>query len=117
MLTFFLRDDFANIKLESYAANKSFAEDLTEGKYSFPILHCIRTNTTDDRVTRILRQRTEDVEVKKFCIGLLEEAGSFDYTREVMRGLDKEITGEIERLGGNPVISRVMAELRDWDNN
>lgn len=117
MLTFFPRDDFANLKLESYAANKSFAEDLTEGKYSFPILHCIRTNTTDDRVTRILRQRTEDVEVKKFCIGLLEEAGSFDYTREVMRGLDREITGEIERLGGNPVISRVMAELRDWDNN
>ena len=52
------RDDFANLKLESYTANKSFAEDLTEGKYSFPILHCVRTNTRDDRVAKILRQRT-----------------------------------------------------------
>ena len=65
-----------------------------------------------DRVSRILRQRTEDVEVKKFCIRLLEEAGSFDYTKTVMRQLDSEICSEIERLGGNPVISRVMqAEL------
>merc|ERR1711915_622875 len=104
-LYFQIRDDFANLKLESYAANKSFAEDLTEGKYSFPILHCIRS------------QSNEDIEVKKFCIRLLEEAGSFDYTKTVMRQLDAEICSEIERLGGNPVISRVMQELRDWDNN
>jgi len=116
-LYFQIRDDFANLKLESYAANKSFAEDLTEGKYSFPILHCIRSQSNDDRVSRILRQRTEDIEVKKFCIRLLEEAGSFDYTKTVMRQLDSEICSEIERLGGNPVISRVMQELRDWDNN
>ena len=103
--------------MESYTANKSFAEDLTEGKYSFPILHCVRTNTRDDRVAKILRQRTEDVEVKKFCIRLLEDAGSFDYTRDVMRGLDAEICEEITRLGGNLVITRVMEELRDWDNN
>ena len=66
-------------------------------------------------MTKILRQRTQDVEVKRFCISLLEEAGSFNYTREVMRGLDTEIAVEIRRLGGNSVISRVMAELRDWD--
>ena len=116
-LYFQIRDDFANLKLESYAANKSFAEDLTEGKYSFPILHCIRTKTSDDRVAKILRQRTESVEVKKFCISLLEEAGSFDYTRHVMRQLDTEICDEVTRLGGNVIITAVMGELRDWDNN
>jgi geranylgeranyl diphosphate synthase type 3 len=36
------RDDYANLTSEDYAANKSFAEDLTEGKFSFPILHAIR---------------------------------------------------------------------------
>ena len=68
-------------------------------------------------MAKILRQRTQDVEVKKFCISLLEAAGSFAYTRSVMRGLDTEICEEIARLGGNTVISRVMEELRDWDNN
>ena len=116
-LLFYLycRDDYANLKLDDYTTNKSFAEDLTEGKFSFPILHCITTNSRDDRVQKILRQRTQDVEVKKFCIGLLEQAGSFEHTKNVMRDLDHEICQEIDRLGGNSVISKVMTELRDWD--
>eukprot|EP00092_Neocalanus_flemingeri_P008607 GFUD01009275.1.p1 GENE.GFUD01009275.1~~GFUD01009275.1.p1 ORF type:complete len:328 (+),score=121.21 GFUD01009275.1:39-1022(+) len=114
-LYFQIRDDYANLKLEDYAANKSFAEDLTEGKFSFPILHTIKTNPRDDRVVKILRQRTQDVEVKKFCISLIEAAGSFEYTKGVMKDLDRAICSEVERLGGNMVISRVMEELRNWD--
>ena len=41
-LYFQIRDDYANLCLEEYTNNKSFAEDLTEGKFSFPILHAIR---------------------------------------------------------------------------
>ncbi len=41
-LYFQIRDDYANMCLDEYAANKSFAEDLTEGKFSFPIIHAIR---------------------------------------------------------------------------
>ena len=37
-----VRDDYANLRLEEYANNKSFAEDLTEGKFNFPIIHAIR---------------------------------------------------------------------------
>jgi len=115
-LYFQIRDDYANLKLEDYAANKSFAEDLTEGKFSFPILHTIRTNKADDRVVKILRQRTQDVEVKKFCISLIDDAGSFDYTKKVLSELDGKIMQEIDRLGGNEIISKVMKELKDWDN-
>jgi len=113
-LYFQIRDDYANLRLETYAANKSFAEDLTEGKFSFPILHGIRAGGGDDRVRRILRQRTEDLQVKKFCISLLEAGGSFSYTREVMADLDTAIRSEVERLGGNPLITSVMDELKDW---
>jgi len=113
-LYFQIRDDYANLRLETYAANKSFAEDLTEGKFSFPILHGIQAGGGDDRVRRILRQRTEDLQVKKFCISLLEAGGSFSYTREVMAGLDTAIRSEVDRLGGNPLITSVMDELKDW---
>ena len=40
-LYFQIRDDYANLCLDEYAVNKSFAEDLTEGKFSFPIVHAI----------------------------------------------------------------------------
>jgi len=113
-LYFQIRDDYANIKLEDYAANKTFAEDLTEGKFSFPIQHSINSRPSDDRVFKILKQRTQDIEVKKFCISLMEEAGSLEYTRKVMTKLDESICSEIERLGGNSIILKVMDELRNW---
>ena len=41
-LYFQIRDDYANLALDEYAANKSYAEDLSEGKFNFPIIHAIR---------------------------------------------------------------------------
>lgn len=43
----------------------------------------------------ILRQRTHDVEVKKYCITLLEKLGSFRYTRNVLESLDEEARAEV----------------------
>ena len=40
-LYFQVRDDYANLCMEDMHDNKSFAEDLTEGKFSFPIVHAI----------------------------------------------------------------------------
>ena len=33
-----------------YATNKGFAEDLTEGKFSFPIVHAVRADTSNRQV-------------------------------------------------------------------
>lgn len=43
----------------------------------------------------ILRQRTHDIEVKKYCISLLEKLGSFQYTRKVLEALDVEARAEV----------------------
>lgn len=40
-LLFQIRDDYANLLSSEYESNKSFCEDLTEGKFSFPIIHSI----------------------------------------------------------------------------
>lgn len=45
--------------------------------------------------TDILRQRTKDVEVKKYCIHLLEKLGSFKYTRDILQTLDAEARAEV----------------------
>ena len=33
-----------------YSSNKGFAEDLTEGKFSFPIVHGIFADTSNSRI-------------------------------------------------------------------
>ena len=40
-LYFQIRDDYINLADEEYMKIKTFCEDLTEGKFSFPIIHCI----------------------------------------------------------------------------
>ena len=113
-LYFQVRDDYANLCLEDYAINKSFAEDLTEGKFSFPVVHAIRNCPDDNQIMNIIRQRTNDLEVKKYCVTLLEKYGSFKYTVQVMEELDQKVRQEIAKLGGNAHLIALMDELKNW---
>ncbi|XP_061397743.1 terpene synthase [Musca vetustissima] len=113
-LYFQIRDDYCNLSLKEYSENKSFAEDLTEGKFGFPVIHAVQTQKHDKQVLHILRQRTHDVEVKKYCITLLEKLGSFRYTRNVLESLDEEARAEVKRLGGNPYMDKLLDKLLSW---
>ncbi|XP_039313189.1 geranylgeranyl pyrophosphate synthase isoform X1 [Solenopsis invicta] len=114
-LYFQIRDDYCNLCLGEYTENKSYCEDLTEGKFSFPIIHALTNNPDDRQIIHILRQRTKDIEVKRHCVKLLEKFGSFKYTRNVLEELDSTARAEIERLGGNPLLVRILDELKNWD--
>ena len=72
-----------------------------------PIFYC-------SFILDILRQRTRDVEVKKYCVSLLEKLGSFKYTRETLEALDKEARNEVEMLGPNPIMNTLLDELLSW---
>jgi geranylgeranyl diphosphate synthase type 3 len=59
----------------------------------------------------ILLQRTQDVELKKSCITLLEKFGSLIYTRHTLEELDAEIRAQVAKRGGNPLLEAVLDEL------
>mmetsp|Transcript_19101 Transcript_19101/g.53055 ORF Transcript_19101/g.53055 Transcript_19101/m.53055 type:complete len:341 (+) Transcript_19101:110-1132(+) len=107
-LYFQIRDDYINLADDEYMKSKSFCEDFTEGKFSFPIIHSIRSNPDDTRVLSILKKRTEDVDVKKYAQSLMIEHGSLEYTRAKCRVLKTEIVEQIEVLGGNEPLMKLM---------
>ncbi|KAG0726583.1 Geranylgeranyl pyrophosphate synthase [Chionoecetes opilio] len=90
-LYFQIRDDYANLCMKEYSDSKSYCEDLTEGKFSFPVIHAINTQPDDQQVISILnapppdiiRQRPKDLEVKRYCVSLLEKFGSLQHTKEL----------------------------------
>nr|CAD7599386.1 unnamed protein product [Timema genevievae] len=113
-LYFQIRDDYLNLCSQEYAENKSYCEDLTEGKFSFPIMHAILSRPGDNQVINILRQRTRDLELKRYCITLLERFGSFAYTRNILQELDTDAREEIAKLGGNPLLEDILDQLLNW---
>uniref|UniRef100_A0A6P7F2D9 Geranylgeranyl pyrophosphate synthase n=1 Tax=Diabrotica virgifera virgifera TaxID=50390 RepID=A0A6P7F2D9_DIAVI len=110
-LLFQIRDDYINLISKEFMLHKSYCEDLTEGKFSFPIIHAIRSQPNDQQVIHILRQRTKETEVKKYCVSLLEKYGSFEYTRQTLQELQNDAREEIKKLGGNPYMEEFVASL------
>lgn len=97
---FQIRDDYLNLQSDVYVKNKGFGEDLTEGKFSFPIIHSIRSNPANIQILNILRQRTEDEDVKRFAIQYIESTGSFSYCRERLADLTAEAREIVQGMGG-----------------
>lgn len=83
-LIYQIRDDYQNLQSTEYSENKGLAEDLTEGKFSFPVIHSVRYDPGNLQLINILKQRTENEEVKRYAIKYMEGTGSFEYTRKVL---------------------------------
>jgi geranylgeranyl diphosphate synthase type 3 len=46
-ILFQIRDDYQNLQDTQYTNNKGLCEDITEGKFSFPIIHAILSRPDD----------------------------------------------------------------------
>eukprot|EP01103_Thecamoeba_quadrilineata_P001628 TRINITY_DN11472_c0_g1_i1.p1 TRINITY_DN11472_c0_g1~~TRINITY_DN11472_c0_g1_i1.p1 ORF type:complete len:305 (-),score=27.61 TRINITY_DN11472_c0_g1_i1:22-936(-) len=108
---FQIRDDYLNICTSHYEAHKGFCEDLSEGKFSFPLIHAIRSNPSDHLILNVLKQRTEDVEIKKFVVNYLRRAGSFEYTANRMGEIEKKLQLIVAELGGNSLLEQIIGDL------
>ncbi|KAL3432227.1 isoprenoid synthase domain-containing protein [Aspergillus tetrazonus] len=65
-LNFQILDDYKNIR-------EGFFEDLTEGKFSFPICHAIREGGKNrDALLHMLRLKTDDMKVKREAVCILD---------------------------------------------
>ncbi|KAF0700282.1 Aste57867_9190 [Aphanomyces stellatus] len=110
-LYFQIRDDYINLVDEAYMEGKSFCEDLTEGKFSFPLIFAIHANTNDTRLVNILKQRTNNIKVKEHAIEYMAEVGAFTHTKQYLDGLVGDILREIDALGGNAMLTGLVQKL------
>ena len=98
------------------SAQKGYCEDLTEGKFSFPISHALWPSTTNPSKAeslRILKTKPTDDRVKAHVVQILAETGSLEYTKSVLEGLYERAQG---LLAGIPVrntaVEGVLEKLR-----
>ncbi|KAH8671134.1 geranylgeranyl diphosphate synthase [Xylariales sp. PMI_506] len=110
-----IRDDYMNLSSVEYTTNKGLCEDLTEGKFSFPIIHSIRSDPTNLQLFNILRQKTTEEEVKRYAVKYMEGTKSFDYTRQVLAVLIERARTAADELdagrGRNQGIHKILDKM------
>ncbi|GAA5969215.1 hypothetical protein JCM11641_007512 [Rhodosporidiobolus odoratus] len=111
-IIFQIRDDYVNLQSDEYAQNKGFCEDLSEGKFSFPIVHSIRADPSNRQIINILRSRPSDPATKIHAVNYMKSTThSFAYTRQVLSTLTAQAYAEVARLGGNRGIEAILKKL------
>ncbi|KAJ7782209.1 farnesyltranstransferase [Mycena maculata] len=107
-----IRDDLMNLQSPLYSTNKGFAEDLTEGKFSFPIVHGVRADPSNREIINVLQKRPSSPTRKTHAIEYLKtQTRSFDYTLSVLGKLEAQARAEVVRLGGNTGLDRIVDAL------
>ena len=104
-LIFQICDDYLNLSNTTYTHNKGLCEDLTEGKFSFPIIHSIRSNPHSHQLISILKQKTNDEKVKRYALQYMHSTGSFEYTRQVVREFHEQALSLIEMIDATPRVN------------
>ncbi|KAK3991456.1 isoprenoid synthase domain-containing protein [Cladorrhinum sp. PSN332] len=103
---FQIRDDYQNLNSLEYAAQNGSFEDLSEGQFSFPLVHL--SHTSPDGlgpviVKEIMRQRSEQggltLSQKELVVKYLKDFKSIEYTLGTLRGLEARIGKAVEELG------------------
>ncbi|KAF7352046.1 Terpenoid synthase [Mycena venus] len=109
---FQIRDDYMNLQSLEYTSSKGFAEDLDEGKFSFPIIHAVHVDTSNRLILDTLKDRPVPPALKRQIINYLKyDTKSFDYTRSILEALEAKITHEVAILGGNTELSGIIKDL------
>ncbi|GAB1200994.1 hypothetical protein APSETT444_010378 [Aspergillus pseudonomiae] len=99
-----IRDDYQNLVSDEYTAKKGFCDDLSEGKFSFPLIHLLEHSPNASMLHKqIFDRQPEDKgeiseETKSYIISQMKEIGSLEYTREVLDGLFDSIWKTVEKV-------------------
>ncbi|EFX03949.1 geranylgeranyl pyrophosphate synthetase [Grosmannia clavigera kw1407] len=112
-LIFQIQDDYRNLVASEYTLNKGLCEDLSEGKFSFPVIHSIRSDPADLQLLNILRLKTNDDEVKRYAVNHMDRTGSFAYTRDVLAVLTTRARAMADALDEGMGRSRAIHEILD----
>ncbi|KAK6530333.1 hypothetical protein TWF694_003690 [Orbilia ellipsospora] len=102
---FQIRDDYQNLCSKDCASAKGSFSDLDEGKFSFMMIHALKSVGAETSKLKSLfqlrsRQMSLSTEQKALIIGILEKTKAMEYTLSVLNDLEMEIEKKIENIEG-----------------
>jgi len=104
-----IQDDYDRLKSSTDPNSKSYAQDVERGLFTFPIIHAINSHPEEgEAIMEILRKRTNEIELKKYVLALLERFDSYNYTLTKLKEIKQEIIEEAKKMGKNPLLDEIL---------
>ncbi|KAL4957322.1 isoprenoid synthase domain-containing protein [Aspergillus filifer] len=117
-----IRDDYMNLTSDEYTGTKGYCEDLSEGKFSFPLVHALQNSPrpTADMLRGLLfhRERGHELspDIKSYIISEMKKAGSLEYSRDTAMKLFDAMMTTLEqveaKLGPNKRLKALLLWLK-----
>lgn len=97
---FQIQDDVLNLTGEFEKYQKEIGGDISEGKRTLMVVHCLKNAKEEDRqkLTSILSSHSKKQADISAAISMLQRCGSIDYARKVASGLADEAKKHIANL-------------------
>ncbi|KAK6084429.1 polyprenyl synthetase [Seiridium cupressi] len=111
------RDDYQNLESAQYTQQKGFAEDISEGKLSLPLIHALRSKTPHrGRLMSILQQRKSSadlpLDIRKLALDDIKATGGLEYAKKTAMGLQDSVNETLsqyeDKVGAKNWILRLV---------
>ncbi|EEP76150.1 predicted protein [Uncinocarpus reesii 1704] len=96
-----IRDDYQNLASEEYTTKKGFCDDLSEGKFSLPMIHFLQNapSKTVDQARGLIfhgidsdSKRPLDLDSKRWILSEMKKAGSLEYSYNVLKDMHEAMS-------------------------
>jgi geranylgeranyl diphosphate synthase type 3 len=89
-------DDYRNF--DDYTDTKGFCDDLSEGKFSFPVIQAFAADPSNPFLLSILKQKSKDRGLKVQARDYMASVGAFDRTRRHIKSLESKTFAMLEEI-------------------
>ncbi|EAS35698.3 geranylgeranyl pyrophosphate synthetase [Coccidioides immitis RS] len=123
-----IRDDYQNLASDEYAAKKGFCDDLSEGKFSLPLIHFLQHAPSQkaDQIRGLIFHRhqragsplksTISIETKQWILSEIKKVGSLEYVHDILDDMHDAMSRMLDdlesELGKNVKLNALLAGLK-----
>lgn len=115
-LAFQIQDDLLNLIGSEEATKKDFRNDISEGKRTLMVVHCLQNSNEKERarLIEILSSHEKDPAILAEAVTIMETSGSIEYARNYAENLTSIAKNRLIDMLGPSSSRDLLVSMADW---